>query len=587
MNKKILSIIFIILSIFAPHIYTEKEEGEISQDFLLDLIKSYLNSGNTKGAVELLNRLNSLYPENYDVRLWRGVAFLIEKDYERAFEELKKVEDSIEASKRIESRPLSGFWAQKEKITFSPKNYGLLYFARGLTLLIYQKDFKSAKEKFYSAIKEGYDGIEVRYLLIYTLIKLKEYEKASQELNNLVKLKNRDEIDYFIEGFLSYHKGKFEDSLSSFKKALDIDPEFVEAKKNIGYIYYNNGQYEKAIEILRKIVEKVPGDSELKLNIARSYFHMGRMEEAKREYEKLNLSIPIEKYSPKIINLLFITPDRWIKFNFVSEVDYKALYTYGVDPQKIKDRRSKSIILLTLNEKALFIIRAEGKIEEAIKILNFANQIDRTSFFINYNLGQLYFIQGDKEKAKMHALQSIHHKPNFFPAYDLLGSIYFEEGRYRDALEEFKKVVEISKTDAQGYYNLGCTYWALKEWDKAEEAWKKAIIYDSKIFQGEKEEKFIQDGLSVSLIIRKSSVAYRAYISLAILYEEKGLVEDAIKAYEKAMEIEPANPEAYFELGRIYFNLKSYEKARFYLEKHINLGGLNQEKAKKLLDSLK
>jgi tetratricopeptide (TPR) repeat protein len=193
---------------------------------------------------------------------------------------------------------------------------------------------------------------------------------------------------------------------------------------------------------------------------------------------------------------------------------------------------------------------------------------------------------GNLEKAKEFAIRAIQYKENFLEAHDLLGNIYFKEGKYQNALEEFKRCVEISKSDAQGYFNLGCSYWALSDLEKAEEAWKNAVKFDLQMERKE-EEKFVQDGLTVSLIIRKTPISYRAHISLASLYERKNLIGEAIKEYQEAVKIEPNNPEAYFELGRIYFDSKDLEKARFYLEKHISLGGKNQERAKKLLDSLK
>lgn len=564
--------LFFILAFLPLQIYPQMEQQDSQVDFLLDLIASYLNSGSTELAIELLNKLSSLYPENYDIRLYRAVALCIQKDYSFAFEELERIENTFEESKRREGRPLAAerdrglalsiIATQKEKIIFSKENKGLLYFARGVTFLMHREDLKSARERFYLAIKEGYDPIEAFYLLIYTLVKSKDYKRAFQELSNLSKRKEKSDIDFFIEGFLNYQREMMEEALSSFKNALEKNPALTEAKKNIACIHYNRGEYEKAIKLWKEILRDSPDDFESKLNIARAYFNLGRIEEAKKEYESLNLSLPIEKYSPKVTNPVFISPERWIKFNFVSKLDYNALLNHGIDPEKIKNPKTKSLILLTLNEKALFALKTEGKIEDAIKILTLANQIDRTNPFVNYNLGQLYFAQKNFEKAKGHALQAIQYNYNFPEAHDLLGNIYFEEGRYKEAVEEFKKVVEISKTDAQGYYNLGCAYWKLRDWDKAEEAWKKAILYDSKISSIEKKEKFTQEGLSISIMVRKRSVAYRAYISLASLYEAKGSFEDAIKEYENAIEHEPTNPEAYFELGKIYFNLKSYEKAR-------------------------
>jgi len=539
-----------------------------------------------------LKRLNISFPDNYDIRLYKGIVLLIKKNYEAAYEELHKIENSLEAKKRIggplgalrdRDIALTMLANKKEDFSFSSKNKGLLYFAIGITLITHKADFGAAIAKFNSALKEGYDDISLRYFLIYSYLKLKRYQKANQELSRLLERKEIDEMDYFIKGYLDYLRGMENEAVYSFKKALEINPNLVEAKKNLASIFYNKGEWETAIGIW----ETIPDDVESKLNIGRAYFHLGRLDEARKQFEIPNISIPIKEYSPKKISLVFIPIENWFKFNIGYHFDYQVLLKYGVDMEKLKRSGIKpSMLKAILNEKALFVLRTEGKIEEAIRILEFANNIEKGSFFISYNLGQLYLSMGNLEKAKEFAIRAIQYKENFLEAHDLLGNIYFKEGKYQNALEEFKRCVEISKSDAQGYFNLGCSYWALSDLEKAEEAWKNAVKFDLQMERKE-EEKFVQDGLTVSLIIRKTPISYRAHISLASLYERKNLIGEAIKEYQEAVKIEPNNPEAYFELGRIYFDSKDLEKARFYLEKHISLGGKNQERAKKLLDSLK
>ncbi|MEW6457178.1 MAG: tetratricopeptide repeat protein [Acidobacteriota bacterium] len=563
MRKKMKLIFVIFFLTVTFQISAQDKEGDlINKDFLLDLVAGLLKLDRIDEAVDVLNKLSASFPENYDIRLYRGIALCMKKDYESAFYEFQKIDNSLDLQKRTRGhiRPLraddmalAAVSLQKERFTFSPKNTGLLYFGRGVTLIILKEDYKTAAGKLTSAIKKGYDEANVRYLLIHLYLKLKDYKKADEELKRLSERKGMDEVDYFIKGYLHYQRGLEKDAISFFKKAIEINSNLMEAKKNLACIYYNKGEWEKAAEIWKSVLEMAPEDIESKLNIARAYFYLGRLDEAKKQFETLNISIPIEKYSPKKIPLIFIPLENWIKFNVRYQIDYEALLKYGVDIEKLRKMGVKpSMVSATLNERALLILRTEGKIEEAIKILELATQIDRTSFFINYNLGQLYFNSGKLEKAKEYALKAIQNKKNFLEAHDLLGNVYFKEGKYNDALEEFKRVVEISESDAQGHYNLGCAYWALNELEKAEEEWRKAIIFDKQRLSKEKEEKFIEDGLSISMIVRKVPVSYRAHISLASLYERKDLIEDTIKEYEKAVETEPNNPEAYFELGRVH-----------------------------------
>jgi len=586
--------VIIAFLVFISQAFAQKSPIDVeATDFVLDVVALYINVGEIDEAMDILKKLRATFPEDYDIRLYLGIALCEKQDYELAFKEFQKIEKALDLSERIRHpRSLSDkervYVGRKVKFAFSSKNKGLLYFGRGITFLMTKSEFKAAKNNFIWALKEGYDEINVRYLLIYSYLKLKDYKKANKELSNLLERKETSEKDYFIKGYLSYMRGLGNDAVSSFTKTQEINPDLIEAKKNLACIYYNNGEWEKAIEIWKSVIDELPEDFESKLNMARAYFHLGRLEEAKQQFEMLNISIPVENYSPKKIPLVLIPWEDWTKFKIEYKVDYDALLKQrNLEKLKGKGIQPLRLAALFLNEKAVFILRQEGNIEEAIKILNLATQIDETGYFVNYNLGQLYLNSGNLEKAKECALHTIQYKKNFFEGYDLLGNVYFKEGMYEDALKGFRRVIEISETDAQGHYNLGCAYWALKDWENAEKEWKRAIEHDVLPTKKEKEKKYTRDELGFSLIVRKRPVAYRAYISLGSLYEGKRRFEDAVREYEKAVKIEPNNPEAYFELGRIYWDKKSWEKAKFYLEKHIDLGGHNQEKARKLLNSLR
>jgi len=581
-NILISTVIITAVLVFVSQTFAQKNKEDVeATDFVLDLITLYLNVGEIDEAINALEKLRNLYPEDYDVQLYLGIAHFRKQDYDSAFKVFREIEKILARFGTVKTR--GRFY-----LAFSSKNEGLLYFGRGITLLIVKTDFNAAKKRFIWALKEGYDEINVRYLLIYSYLKLKNYKKADKELNEFLKEKEVNEKDYFLKGYSSYYRGLRNEAISSFKKALEINPNLKEAKKNLACIYYNNGEYEKAIEMWRLILEENPEDSESMLNTARAYFYLGRLEEAKQQFESLNISLPVEDYSPKRVPLNIISWKDWIKFNIKYQVDYEALLEQkNLENLKKKGVGTRRFAAIYLNERALFILRKEGNVEKAIKILNLANVADETAFFVNYNLGQLYLNSGNMKKAEECALKAIQNRENFFEAHDFLGNIYFKQGKYKNALQEFKRVIKIYEFDAPGHYNMGCVYWELQDWKNAEKEWKKAVEYDAPIVKKEKDQKYTRDGWSFSLIVREKPVAYRAHISLGSLYEKKSLIEDAIREFERAVKREPDIPEAYFELGRIYFEKKSWEKAKFYLEKHISLRGQKQEKAKELLKSLR
>jgi len=73
--------------------------------------------------------------------------------------------------------------------------------------------------------------------------------------------------------------------------------------------------------------------------------------------------------------------------------------------------------------------------------------------------------------------------------------------------------------------------------------------------------------------------------NLSLLYNDQ-------QEFEKAIGLESGDPEPYYELGKIYQakseqNKEFIERAFFYLEKYLYLGGEKETEVKELLEKLK
>lgn len=142
------------------------------------------------------------------------------------------------------------------------------------------------------------------------------------------------------------------------------------------------------------------------------------------------------------------------------------------------------------------------------------------------------------------------------------------------------------------HYNLGCTYWALDDWENAEKEWKKAIRYEKAAKEREERAEVSKDQLSVSLLVLKRPASFRAHKGLGWLYLNRNLSDKALKEFKKAIELEPSDPESYYELGKIYQEKsvrdeRYIEEAIFHFEKYLYLGGEKEKEVKEILKSLK
>src|ERR1700756_3215124 len=64
--------------------------------------------------------------------------------------------------------------------------------------------------------------------------------------------------DYLNQGNTSYKKGLYNQAISDYNKAIEIDPKYAGAYNNRGYTYYSKDLYDQAISDYNKAIEIDP-----------------------------------------------------------------------------------------------------------------------------------------------------------------------------------------------------------------------------------------------------------------------------------------------------------------------------------------
>jgi predicted ATPase len=144
-------------------------------------------------------------------------------------------------------------------------------------------------------------------------------------------------------------------------------------------------------------------------------------------------------------------------------------------------------------------------------------------------------------------------------AHRNLGHIYKQRSKWLDAMENFNKCIEISKSIgnyheiADAYRGLGYVHWRKGKYSKAIEYYDKCIENTEKIHD-----------LSVMAVV---------FIELGNVYNDSGNWERGVEYYTKALEVLEKLGEyremarAYNNLGDVYLKQESWEKAIEYFEK--------------------
>ncbi|MFQ6091980.1 MAG: tetratricopeptide repeat protein [bacterium] len=115
------------------------------------------------------------------------------------------------------------------------------------------------------------------------------------------------------------------------------------------------------------------------------------------------------------------------------------------------------------------------------------------------------------------------------------GDRYFEQGLYTEAIEEYKKAIEIKPDWAVAHNNLGLAYAKSDRGDLALQEYHEAIKIDPNLAE--------------------------AHYNLASVYYDRRSYAQAIGAYKRALKIDPLMAEAHYNLGAAYYETEQYALA--------------------------
>lgn len=194
----------------------------------------------------------------------------------------------------------------------------------------------------------------------------------------------------------------------------------------------------------------------------------------------------------------------------------------------------------------------QNQYEKAIAV--YLQQTDSNSL-LKLAQGQSYIRLKRFDEAIHHYQQWLKKEPKQTWAYDGLGRIYRESGRYPEAVEVFNRAIEISGKGIftiNHFQNLG---WIYEDWGKYEEAiavYQKAIDIDA-----------------------NSQLITGIYNYLGMAYDNLGQYDKAISTYQQAIKVDAKNSVTYNNLGSLYRLLQRWDDAIDSLNAAIELNPLN------------
>ena len=81
-------------------------------------------------------------------------------------------------------------------------------------------------------------------------------------------------------------RGMRKDAITSFEKAVELNPKSSFAQNNLGLAYIYDGRYDDAVDALEEATELEPVESYMFNNLGMAYEHLDRLDDARDAYHK-------------------------------------------------------------------------------------------------------------------------------------------------------------------------------------------------------------------------------------------------------------------------------------------------------------
>jgi tetratricopeptide (TPR) repeat protein len=350
--------------------------------------------------------------------------------------------------------------------------------------------------------------------------------KASPHLEKAVRLKPGSASARMNLAINLVQLGKLEPAEMQFKKALDLEPQNYDANHNLGELYVRAGKVPAAMRYLEQAQRINPSANDNGYDLALAYIISNRLLDARQLLQNLLK----QKDSAELHNLLAEVEEKDGKFVAAAN-EYELAAHLDPSEGNLFDWGSELLLHRTLDpaitvfEKAAerypnspriaiglgIAYYSRGNYDNAVRSLLHAADLSPADSRVYPFLSRAYDSspsQADEVIARFHrfADQQPHNgraqyyyamslwkgkrtqdsgldmaqidallkkasalDPALADAHLQLGNLYSDQHKYRDAIPEYQRALEIDSDSADAHYRLGQAYVHMGEKDKAQE----------------------------------------------------------------------------------------------------------------------
>lgn len=396
-------------------------------------------------------------------------------------------------------------------------------------------------------------------------------------LAGLIGCNSQSKEDLLKEGVKLSGEGNPSGAVVLFKNALEKDPNYFEARYQLGVAYLKTSKFQKAENEFQKVLLQDPKNPEVLIQLAEIYLNTNRADQAVAEIEKYLSTASKTSKALDLMGRAQAQAGNAAKSEALFR-EAMALNPGDLDPalglaqllgsgNRFDEARSVLEDLVqkfpenTLPWFTLARIElAAGQPAKALELYRKIAEIAPSNIEARYMAGAIALDLGDVESGLALAAQLKTQFPEHPVGARLKGMALYRKGDFSNALVELQNSVK-GMPDLIGYYFLGLSYTKLEQFELALNQFQKALsiqpghqqsrlMVATTLFQQKRFDDCISETIKVLDQSPENGYAYNLRGNARMA---KGEFDQAMEDFDKAIALDPSLAEPHLKKG--LFNL--------------------------------
>lgn len=250
-------------------------------------------------------------------------------------------------------------------------------------------------------------------------------------------------------GIDAQRQGDIKGAIEEYRKALELEPELVEARANLGAALSADGQYDAAIDEDTRALATAPDKVAVRMNLALAYYKKGDIPKAHTEFEGVHAARPRDVQAAVLLGDTDLKLDRM--------ADAVAL----LEPMEAGHESN-----MDLEYVLAFALIQTGKAEDGIQRMERVAQATRSadSYVI---AGDSLLRRGEFHKAAVDLDAALALNPALPGLHTMVGQAHDALGETDKSVAAFEAALKENPKDFTANLYLGATRLKQREFDSA------------------------------------------------------------------------------------------------------------------------